>query len=127
MKGEGMSTDNAVPETAVETVANGHEGAKGRIAVAALELFCEKGYETTSVREIVESAGVTKPVLYYYFKNKDDLFSTILNEILEDHLGRISKACEEAEDDLRAALEALEHIFIDRALHPAVYGTGVED
>ena len=39
-----------------------------KIVAAAVRLFCEKGYEATAVREIVEAAGVTKPVLYYYFR-----------------------------------------------------------
>jgi len=44
----------------------------------ATELFAEKGYAGTSVREIVEKAGVSKPVLYYYFKSKEGLFYAIL-------------------------------------------------
>jgi TetR/AcrR family transcriptional regulator len=36
-----------------------------RLLKAALELFTKKGFAATSVREIVEIAGVTKPVLYY--------------------------------------------------------------
>ena len=34
---------------------------------------------STSVREIVEAAGVTKPVLYYYFESKEGMFHAILN------------------------------------------------
>jgi TetR/AcrR family transcriptional regulator len=44
----------------------------------ATELFAEKGYAGASVREIVEKAGVSKPVLYYYFKSKEGLFYAIL-------------------------------------------------
>ena len=49
-----------------------------RLLKAGTALFAEKGYASTSVREIVEQAGVTKPVLYYYFKNKEGLFRAIL-------------------------------------------------
>jgi TetR/AcrR family transcriptional regulator len=51
---------------------------KDSLISAAVSLFAEKGYASTSVREIVASAGVTKPVLYYYFENKEGLFRTIL-------------------------------------------------
>lgn len=51
------------------------------ISRAATQLFAEHGYAGTSIRDIVEAAGVTKPVLYYYFKNKEDLYRTILNDI----------------------------------------------
>ena len=56
------------------------QNAKALLIRVATSLFAEKGYAGTSVREIVEQAGVTKPVLYYYFKNKEDLFHAILEE-----------------------------------------------
>ena len=49
-----------------------------RLLETATELFAEKGYAGTSVREIVDQAGVSKPVLYYYFKSKEGLFYAIL-------------------------------------------------
>jgi AcrR family transcriptional regulator len=52
--------------------------AKERLLETATELFAEKGYAGASVREIVEKAGVSKPVLYYYFKSKEGLFYAIL-------------------------------------------------
>ena len=45
-----------------------------RILREATRLFAEKGYAATSVREVVEASGCTKPALYYYFKSKDALF-----------------------------------------------------
>ena len=50
-----------------------------RLLETATELFAEKGYAGASVREIVEKAGVSKPVLYYYFKSKEGLFYAILD------------------------------------------------
>lgn len=52
---------------------------KQLILEAGIDLFAEKGYAATSVREIVARAGVTKPVLYYYFTNKEGLFRAILD------------------------------------------------
>ena len=52
--------------------------ARQRLLEAATELFAEKGYAGTSVREIVDRVGVSKPVLYYYFKSKEGLFYAIL-------------------------------------------------
>jgi len=58
---------------------NGSEpNARQRLLETATELFADKGYAGTSVREIVERAGVSKPVLYYYFKSKEGLFYAIL-------------------------------------------------
>lgn len=52
--------------------------AQQRLLEAALELFSRKGYAATSVRELVEQAGVTKPVLYYYFQNKAGLYLALV-------------------------------------------------
>ncbi|RJP18392.1 MAG: TetR/AcrR family transcriptional regulator [Candidatus Omnitrophota bacterium] len=53
---------------------------RSHIASVATKLFAHQGFDGTSVRDIVEAAGVTKPVLYYYFKSKEDLFVTLIHE-----------------------------------------------
>ena len=56
-----------------------HDGAvQQRLLSGALELFTAKGYAATSVREIVAAAGVTKPVLYYYFGSKEGLYLALM-------------------------------------------------
>ncbi len=40
----------------------------------ALTVFAERGYDATSVRDILRAAGVTQPTLYYYFPSKQALF-----------------------------------------------------
>ena len=52
---------------------------KSKIIHAAVKLFPELGYEKTSMRRIAEEVGITKPALYYYYKNKDDLFKSIVD------------------------------------------------
>jgi len=59
---------------------------KERLLAAGLDLFAEKGYSSTSVRELVQDAGVTKPVLYYYFTSKEGLFRAVI-----DYLGEQQK------------------------------------
>jgi TetR/AcrR family transcriptional regulator len=58
------------------------QGARTRLLDAGVKLFSEKGYANTSVREIVELAGVSKPILYYYFKSKEGIFRSILDYAL---------------------------------------------
>ncbi len=52
---------------------------------AALGLFTRRGYAATTVRELVAEAGVTKPVLYYYFGSKEGLFL----ELMRTHFARL--------------------------------------
>ncbi len=49
-----------------------------KLLEAAVRLFAHKGYRATSTREIVEAAGVTKPMLYYYFQSKEGLLAAAL-------------------------------------------------
>ncbi len=54
--------------------------ARERLLSAAVGLFTQKGYSATTVREIVEAAGVTKPILYYYFGNKEGIYQHLIEE-----------------------------------------------
>ena len=70
----------------------GDEHARGRdtrsrLREVALQLFAEQGYEKTSLREIAERLGVTKAALYYYFKSKED----IVRSLVEDYMAQIDE------------------------------------
>ena len=65
--------------------------AESKLLSSALKLFSEKGYDGTSIREIIEDAGVSRPVLYYHFKNKENLYSTLVKSQFE-------QACADLED-----------------------------
>jgi TetR/AcrR family transcriptional regulator len=49
-----------------------------RILATALNLFAVKGYDATSVREICEAAGITKPTLYHFFGSKDGVLQALV-------------------------------------------------
>jgi len=53
---------------------------RDRLLSGATGLFASKGYAATTVREIVERAGVTKPVLYYYFGSKEGIYLDLMRE-----------------------------------------------
>ncbi|WUH65858.1 TetR/AcrR family transcriptional regulator [Streptomyces sp. NBC_00440] len=53
-----------------------------RLLAAATRLFAERGYDRTSVQEIVEAAGVTKGALYHYFGSKEDLLQEVYSRLL---------------------------------------------
>jgi AcrR family transcriptional regulator len=56
---------------------NGHQNAE-RILQDSWVLFQRKGYLGVSMDEICETCSITKPTLYYYFKNKESLFVEVL-------------------------------------------------
>lgn len=64
----------------------------------ALRLFALKGYTATSVSEIVEAAGVTKPMLYYYYGSKEQLARKLVVEPLQAHLAKLQALGESTGD-----------------------------
>ena len=47
----------------------------------ALDVFARAGYHATSMNEVAEAAGVTKPVLYQHFESKRELYRALLDEV----------------------------------------------
>lgn len=57
---------------------------RARIMDAALALFGERGYESASVRQIAERAGVAQGLLYSHFNGKDELLVAIFRQSMHD-------------------------------------------
>ncbi|NKQ58978.1 TetR/AcrR family transcriptional regulator [Amycolatopsis sp. K13G38] len=62
-----------------------------RLLSAATRLFAQRGYDRTSVQEIVAAAGVTKGAMYHYFGSKDDLLSEIYGRVLRLQTEQLEK------------------------------------
>ncbi|WP_242950844.1 TetR/AcrR family transcriptional regulator [Clostridium felsineum] len=56
---------------------------RNKILWAAKELFKEKGYKKTTIRQIVDKSGVLIGSIYYFFKNKEEIFETIVLELFD--------------------------------------------
>jgi AcrR family transcriptional regulator len=71
-------TESIVQEApeGVEAEAAG-KSTRERILDVALDLFTEKGYDKTSLREIAEQLGFTKAALYYHFASKEDILMAL--------------------------------------------------
>jgi TetR/AcrR family transcriptional regulator len=69
--------------------------AKERIRKTAIGLFADKGFAATTTREICEGASVTKPVLYYYFKNKELLYRGLLMDASEESQKQLLQAAQQ--------------------------------
>lgn len=57
---------------------------KARIQAVARELFAEKGVQQTSLRDIADRLGITKPALYYHFTSREDLLRSIVQPLIDD-------------------------------------------
>jgi TetR/AcrR family transcriptional regulator, transcriptional repressor for nem operon len=59
-------------------------GSKGKLIMATVDLIASRGFESTSVQEILDAAQVTKSNFYYHFKSKEDLCLATV-EVMEEY------------------------------------------
>jgi AcrR family transcriptional regulator len=50
----------------------------------ALDLFATQGLQQTSLRQIADRLGLTKPALYYHFASRDDLVRSLVQPLMDD-------------------------------------------
>ena len=55
---------------------------KERILAAALEMFSQKGYAGTNIRELSESLGLVKSAIYRHFESKEEIWNALLDEMI---------------------------------------------
>ena len=79
---------------------------RAHLVVLAGELFAQKGYRATTVREIADAAGILSGSLYHHFDSKesigDEILSSFINEVLADYRGAVASA-----QSPRAAIEQI--------------------
>ena len=105
------------------------------VARVAAKLFAERGFESTSVREIVEAAGVAKPTLYYHFQSKEGLAAAIVAVPLSNLVAKLRHIVTTVEDPiacLEQVIEARYAVFRDdpdrgRFLYSLLFGPSVSD
>jgi AcrR family transcriptional regulator len=73
------------------------EQRRRQLFAVALELFAQRGYRATTMDDIAERAGVTKPLLYQHFSSKRALYLELVDSIAQDLLTAIRRAVMRAE------------------------------
>lgn len=77
-----------------------------KLIAVATRLFAEKGFDRTTVADIVKEAGVTKGAMYHYFASKDDLLSEVYTRVLRVQMRRLEEIADSTApvlDRIRAA------------------------
>lgn len=98
-----------------------------QILSAALKHFAEQGYAGTSVQEIVDTARVTKPTLYYHFKNKAGLYGALIGWAFEERYRLMQEAVARggtlAEQLVRICAVSFEFLVKNRELMRLAFAT----
>ena len=74
------------------------EERRAEIVRAAVKLFSERGYYSTTIQQIAREAGISVGLVYQYFRDKDDVLFLSLKNVLESY-----------ETEIPRALEGIEH------------------
>ncbi|CQD13877.1 TetR family transcriptional regulator [Mycolicibacterium conceptionense] len=82
-----------------------------RILDVARELFAEKGVVRTSLQDIADRLGITKPALYYHFRSREDLVRSILQPLIDEGEAFIAEQERKRGASRASARELLEGYF----------------
>jgi len=69
-----------------------------RILLTAFECLSTRGYANVSMRNIADEAGVALSQLTYYYKNKENLFTEVINMMMDQYLKEIKSTLESTTD-----------------------------
>jgi AcrR family transcriptional regulator len=78
---------------------------------AALKRFANGGYAATSIQQIVSDAKVSKPALYYHFRDKAGLFQALVSEAHDERLQVVQQAAARKSDVRGQLIEILSALF----------------
>src|SRR5208282_2748215 len=88
----------------------GSQDSRDEILKAAMQLFANRGFHETSMSEVAHEARVSKALIFWHFKTKEELFVAVLNRLLEPYF--IDFAEEAAVMDERAQIEKLVESYL---------------
>jgi AcrR family transcriptional regulator len=94
---------------------------KEQLLDVAMHVFAERGFHLTSMNEVADAAGVTKPVLYQHFPSKRALYLELLRSVGARLLEEIEGAARGADNPREQVENGLRAYFSFVAEHPAAY------
>lgn len=89
----------------------GRPARRAQLLVAARSVFVAQGYHSTSMDDVADSAGVSKPVLYQHFPSKLALYQALLEESAAEMVRRIEQAIESSPDNSSRVHSAVRAYF----------------
>lgn len=101
---------------------------------AALLLFSEHGYHDVSMQQVADRAEIASGSLYNYFRNKEDIYQTLITELLDTFDAAIDAAFNNANDPvdrLRRYVSAMGRVFQENVVFIRLYqretaGAGID-
>lgn len=79
--------------------------ARKRILEAAVKIFAEKSFEGSRIEEIANEANVPKSLIYYHFKNKDEILQVLIEDFVNRYTELLQEASRESGDEKVSGLQ----------------------
>jgi TetR/AcrR family transcriptional repressor of nem operon len=99
------------------------EATRSMILHKAFELIYVKGYQTTSIDDIIATTQVTKGAFYYHFKTKDEMGLAIINEVLKPTLASsFIEPLQGEQDPLNAIYNLMDSLLMKNEFLKVEYG-----
>ena len=95
-----------------------------KILQIAKKKFAKKGYQKTSMNEVVKDAKVSKGVLFYHYHSKEELFFQVLSQSIDAEFQRIFRILEKEGEKL---FEKKEKLFEDLGKYYDLVIAGTKD
>jgi len=86
---------------------------RDRIINAALMEFADNGYEKASTNEIVKNAGISRGLLYHYFKDKEELYDVITKYAIETFVNKVNSSIDWSESDILERIKQITFVKIE--------------
>ena len=90
------------------------------ITEAAFAAFAEKGFTATRVEEVARRAGVSKGLLYLYFKTKEELFKAVIRSVVTPRLDALTRTLDRPDSSAEAIIRGPVLDFMKRVPGSAV-------
>lgn len=92
--------------------ADNHENKKRELLLIAESIFLIKGYEQTSIADILKESGISKGGFYHYFSSKEDILSESISKIIDESIEYLKPVIEDKNID---ALEKFKLFMIKKS------------
>ncbi|TIH16509.1 TetR/AcrR family transcriptional regulator [Marinifilum sp. JC120] len=88
------------------------EERRNEIIAAACQLFLTKGYDSTTMRDVMQHLQIAKGTIYHYFRSKELLLEAVIDSVAEDEMQRLKEKLKNVEGN---ALERLQYLITNSA------------
>lgn len=100
------------PDQTLATVDDVEHDRRARILQAALKTFLAYGFSRTTMDDIARAAGMSRPALYLFFRNKSDIFRAGASALLDQSVVNAARALSEEGPFVSRMTGAIEHSFV---------------